>query len=147
MAAACPDDRLIVIEDTTELQCAAANVLTMRASLTVGLSRLVRTALRFSPKRIIVGVVRGGEALELIKAWNTGLPGGIATIHANSAREALPRLEDLIREATAAPMARTIAAAVHHILFVAKTDGGRRLEALIRIEGLAGDDYRISEEG
>ena len=79
MADALPEDRLVIIEDTAELQCAAPNAMIMRATSTVSLQRLVRATMRFSPKRIIVGEVRGGEALELIKAWNTGHPGGVAS--------------------------------------------------------------------
>lgn len=146
MAEACPDDRLVVIEDTTELQCAAPNAIIMRSTSAVSLQRLVRTALRFSPKRIIVGEVRGGEALELIKAWNTGHPGGVATIHANNAREGLQRLEDLVREATQAPMQKTIAAAVHFVVFIAKTTRGRVVEELISVDGVSGEDYRTSLE-
>ncbi len=146
MAERLTEDRLVIIEDTAELQCAAPNAMIMRATSTVSLQRLVRATMRFSPKRIIVGEVRGGEALELIKAWNTGHPGGVATIHANSAREALARLEDLIREATDAPMRRTIAAAVHFIVFIAKTAGGRRVEELLRVEALSGETYQTSPE-
>ncbi len=146
MAEALPDDRLVIIEDTAEIQCAAPNAMIMRATSSVSLQRLIRATMRFSPKRIIVGEVRGGEALELIKAWNTGHPGGVATIHANSAREALARLEDLVREATLAPMQRTIAAAVHFIVFIAKTARGRRVEELIRVEGTRGESYQTHLE-
>ena len=146
MVEACPEDRLVIIEDTTELQCAAKNAMIMRTTTTVSLQRLVRTTMRFSPKRIIIGEVRGGEALELIKAWNTGHPGGVATIHANSAREGLQRLEDLVREATEAPMQKTIAAAVHFVVFIAKTGQGRRVEELIRVHGFENDSYRTTVE-
>lgn len=146
MAEAMPGDRLVVIEDTPEIQCAAPNALIMRATSNVSLMRLVRASMRFSPKRIIVGEVRGGEALELIKAWNTGHPGGIATIHANSAKEGLIRLEDLVREVTAAPMRQTIGAAVHLILFIAKTERGRRVEELVRVEGVDQGEYQTFVE-
>ena len=146
MAERLPDDRLVIIEDTAEIQCAAPNAMILRATSAVSLQRLVRATMRFSPKRIIVGEVRGGEALELIKAWNTGHPGGVATIHANSAREGLQRLEDLIREATGAPMQKTIAASVHFIVFIAKTTVGRRVEELIRVVGHEGESYRTLVE-
>jgi type IV secretion system protein VirB11 len=113
----------------------------MRATSTVSLQRLVRTTMRLSPRRIIVGEVRGAEALEMLKAWNTGHPGGIATIHANSAADALARLEDLVREATAAPMQRTIAAAVHLIVFIARTATGRQVEEVVLVEGVSGQTY------
>jgi type IV secretion system protein VirB11 len=144
MADAAPEDRLVIIEDTAEIQCAAANSVIMRTSGTVSLEALVRTTLRFSPRRIIVGEVRGGEALAMLKAWNTGHPGGVATIHANGAADALSRLEDLIREATDAPMQKTIAAAVHLVVFIARTMRGRRVEELIEVKGVDGGQYRLS---
>ncbi len=94
------DERVILIEDTRELQCAAPDCVALRTkSGVVSLADLVRSTLRLRPDRIIVGEVRGPEALDLLKAWNTGHPGGIATVHANSARAALYRLEQLIQEA------------------------------------------------
>jgi P-type conjugative transfer ATPase TrbB len=145
MAAAAPDDRLVILEDTAEIQCAAPNAVILRATSTVSLQRLVRTTMRLSPRRIIVGEVRGAEALEMLKAWNTGHPGGIATIHANSAADALARLEDLVREATAAPMQRTIAAAVHLIVFIVKTATGRGVEEVVWVEGVNGETYLIRQ--
>jgi type IV secretion system protein VirB11 len=146
MAERLPGDRLVIIEDTAELQCAAPNAMIMRATSTVSLQRLVKATLRFAPKRIIVGEVRGGEALASIKAWNTGHPGGVATIHANSAADALPRLEDLVREASEAPMQRTIAAAIHLIVFIARTASGRRVEELLCVDGFDGNAYRVEPE-
>ena len=146
MVRASPGHRLVIIEDTAEIQCAAPNAMILRVTSAVSLQRLVRATMRFSPKRIIVGEVRGGEALELIKAWNTGHPGGVATIHANSAREGLQRLEDLIREATGAPMQKTIAASVHFIVFISKTASGRHIEELIRVVGHEGERYRTLVE-
>lgn len=137
-----PTDRLVILEDTAEIQCSTPNAMIMRATSAVSLQRLVATTMRFSPNRIIVGEVRGGEALELIKAWNTGHPGGIATVHANSAAEALLRLEDLVREATAAPMQKTIAAAIHYVVFITKRAGKRRVEELIRVTGIKDGLYQ-----
>ena len=88
-------DRVVLIEDTAELQCAAADkveMLTKRTDPPVTMTDLVRDTLRLRPDRIIIGEVRDGSALDLLKAWNTGHPGGLATIHANSAKEALTRL-------------------------------------------------------
>src|SRR3546814_2708837 len=88
--------RVILIEDTRELQCAASDVVALRTRPgIVGIADLVRSTLRLRPDRIIVGEVRGAEALDMLKAWNTGHPGGIATVHANSAASALYRLEQL----------------------------------------------------
>ena len=106
------------------------------------MSELVRMTLRMRPDRILVGEVRGGEALDLIKAWNTGHPGGLATVHANSASDALQRLEDLIGEVVTNVPRRAIAAAVDLIAFVrrdADAPAGRRVTELVRVGGLRGD--------
>ena len=93
-------DRVVLIEDTRELQCAAPNVVAMRTKDGVAsLTDLVRSALRLRPDRIPIGEVRGREALDLLKAWGTGHPGGIGTIHASTALGALRRLEQLVQEA------------------------------------------------
>ena len=90
-------DRVILIEDTRELQCQAQNLVALRTKDSVAsLSDLVRSSLRLRPDRIPIGEVRGSEALDLLKAWGTGHPGGIGTIHAGSALGALRRLEQLI---------------------------------------------------
>jgi type IV secretion system protein VirB11 len=93
------DERVILIEDTRELQCAAKDCVALRTRAgAVSMADLVRSTLRLRPDRIIVGEVRGAEALDMLKAWNTGHPGGIATVHANSARSALYRIEQLVQE-------------------------------------------------
>ena len=93
-------DRVVLIEDTRELQCKAPNLVALRTKDGVAsLSDLVRSSLRLRPDRIPIGEVRGAEALDLLKAWGTGHPGGIGTIHAGSALGALRRLEQLIQEA------------------------------------------------
>ncbi len=92
------DDRVVIIEDTRELQCAAPNLVAMRTKDGVAsLSDLVRSSLRLRPDRIPIGEVRGAEALELLKAWGTGHPGGVGTIHAGTGIGALRRLEQLIQ--------------------------------------------------
>lgn len=126
--------RLIVLEDTPELQVSGANtvqLLTRRADPEVTLRDLVQAALRLRPDRIIVGEVRDGAALDVLKAWNTGHPGGLLTLHANSARDALARLEDLCLEAQAASPARLIASAVGLIVFIARAASGRRITELL----------------
>jgi type IV secretion system protein VirB11 len=146
LAAACADDRLVILEDTAEIQCASENAVTLKTSETVDLRRLVRATLRLRPDRIIVGEVRGPEALDLLKAWNTGHPGGVATIHANSATAALTRLENLIAEATAAPMHASIAAAIDLVVSIARTARGRRVEEAIRVSGFDGVHYLTTRE-
>jgi type IV secretion system protein VirB11 len=128
----------VILEDTAEIQCASANAVLLRSCEAADLRRLLRATLRLRPDRILVGEVRGAEAFELLKAWNTGHPGGVATIHANDARSALTRLENLIAEATAAPAQRTIAEAIHLILCIAKTAQGRRIRELVRVRGFDG---------
>jgi Flp pilus assembly CpaF family ATPase len=84
-----PTERIVILEDTRELQCEARNAVQLHTGEVADLTRLVRVTMRLRPDRIIVGEVRGGEALALLKAWNTGHPGGITTVHANSAAAAL----------------------------------------------------------
>lgn len=128
------DARLLILEDTAELQCAGADVvqlLTKRTAPAVTMRDLVQMTLRLRPDRIVVGEVRDGAALEVLKAWNTGHPGGLLTIHANSAPDALVRLEDLCLETGAARAERLIASAVDIIVFMARTRAGRRIEEIV----------------
>ncbi len=114
----CPHDRIVLMEDTLELQCSHKNQYPMRTSLTVDMRMLLKTTMRLRPDRIVIGEVRGAEALDLLKSWNTGHPGGVTTIHANSSIEALSRLEMLIQEAIEIPMQRLIAKAVGLCIFI-----------------------------
>jgi type IV secretion system protein VirB11 len=145
IASATPTHRLVVIEDTAELQCAAENVVLLRATDTVTMNRLLKATMRLRPDRIIVGEVRGGEALTLLKAWNTGHPGGVCTVHANSARSGLIRLEQLIEEASHSPMRGLIAEAVDLLVFMEKTDvaPGRRVAEIVAVSGGADGGYQL----
>ena len=138
-------DRVVIIEDTRELQCAAPNLVAMRTKDGVAsLSDLVRSSLRLRPDRIPVGEVRGSEALELLKAWGTGHPGGIGTIHAGSAIGALRRMEQLIQEAVVTVPRALIAETIDLIAVLAGRGSARRLVELARVEGLGADgDYRV----
>lgn len=143
------DDRVFLIEDTPELQCSAWDVvavLTRRHPRPIGLVDLVRDALRMRPDRIVVGEMRdGAAALETLKAWNTGHPGGLSTLHANSAEEALIRLEDLLSEVVAAPSRRAIAQAIDLVIHIRRTREGFRLENLLLLDGLGEDGgYRLA---
>ena len=137
--------RVVVIEDTRELRCEADDavfLLTKNREPAVSMTTLVRATLRLRPDRIVVGEVRGPEALDLVKAWNTGHPGGLGTIHANSAADALQRLEDLIGEAVVNVPRRALAAAVNYVVFVrrdAHHPAGRRVAELVRVAGLRPD--------
>ena len=139
-----PDDRVVVIEDTPEIRCCSPNTVAIRTTRSVTLLSALRSSLRLRPDRIVVGEVRGPEALALLKAWNTGHPGGIATLHANDARSALRRLESLVAEATQAPMQPTIAEAVDLIVSIAKTPAGRRVQELIAVHGYENGQYLTS---
>ena len=137
------NERVIIIEDTRELQCTARDCVALRTKPgIVSLADLVRSTLRLRPDRIIVGEVRGAEALDMLKAWNTGHPGGIATVHANSAQSALYRLEQLIQEAVVTVPRRLIAEAIDVVVFISGRGVSRRIETIAELRGLAADgDY------
>jgi type IV secretion system protein VirB11 len=138
-------DRVVLIEDTRELQCAAANLVAMRTKDGVAtLADLVRSSLRLRPDRIPIGEVRGAEALDLLKAWGTGHPGGIGTIHAGSVIGALRRLEQLIQEAVVTVPRALIAETIDVVAVLSGRGSQRRLIELARVDGLGPhDDYRI----
>jgi P-type conjugative transfer ATPase TrbB len=138
-------DRVVLIEDTRELQCRAPNLVAMRTKDGVAsLSDLVRSSLRLRPDRIPIGEVRGAEALDLLKAWGTGHPGGIGTIHAGSAIGALRRMEQLIQEAVVTVPRALIAETIDLVAVLSGRGSTRRLAELARVEGLQPDgDYRV----
>lgn len=140
------EDRVFLIEDTSELQCSAWDVvavLTRREPL-LGVADLVRDALRMRPDRIVVGEMRdGAAALETLKSWNTGHPGGLSTIHANSGEDVLRRLEDLIMEVASAPPRRMISQAVERIVHISRIPEGRRVDGVFAVLGVEAETYRI----
>lgn len=139
------DDRVVLIEDTRELQCAAPNLVAMRTRDGVAtLAELVRSSLR--PDRIPIGEVRGAEALDLLKAWGTGHPGGVGTIHAGSARGALRRFEQLIQEAVVTVPRALIAETINLVAVLVRHGHGRRLAELVRVDGLdpVTGEYRLT---
>ena len=142
-------DRVVLIEDTRELQCCSPNLVALRTRDGVAsLSDLVRSSLRLRPDRIPIGEVRGAEALDLLKAWGTGHPGGIGTIHAGTAIGALRRLEQLIQEAVVTVPRALIAETIDVIAVLSGRGVDRRLAELARVEGLKPDgDYLIRLEG
>ncbi|MDQ6633825.1 MAG: P-type conjugative transfer ATPase TrbB [Gemmatimonadota bacterium] len=131
-----PKERVVILEDTVELQCAAVDHLALRSGPAVSLAQLVKSALRTSPNRIVVGEVRGGEALDLLDAWATGHPGGVATVHASSAEGALLRLDRLAQRANVPSQRELIAEAIHLIVVIEGGNGGRRVTDLARVDGL-----------
>ena len=142
-------DRVVLIEDTRELQCAAPNLVALRTKDGAAtLTDLVRSALRLRPDRIPIGEVRGGEALDLIKAWGTGHPGGVGTLHAGTAIGALRRLEQLVQEAVVTVPRALIAETIDLIAVLTGRGAQRRLAELAIVEGLAADgDYDLTPAG
>jgi type IV secretion system protein TrbB len=141
-----PNDRVISIEDTTELQCAVKNSVDLRAVGSVTMMDCLRACMRLKPTRIIVGEVRGAEAHTMLKAWNTGHPGGAATVHANDALSGLTRLESLVAEATTAPQQALIAEAVDLVIFVdeeASLAAGRKVRELALVTGYRDGRYQV----
>lgn len=141
-------DRVVLIEDTLELECKAADHLplrTMSGGLT--LTDLVRITMRLTPDRIVIGEVRGGEALGLVKAWGKGHPGGVATIHAGSAAGALTQLEQLILEAAVTVPRELIAQAVNVIVYLEGRGHARRVKEIVRVDGLDESGYRCVPGG
>nr|WP_299864768.1 P-type conjugative transfer ATPase TrbB [uncultured Roseobacter sp.] len=138
-------DRVVLIEDTHELQCLTPNLVALRTKDGVAtLSDLVRSSLRLRPDRIPIGEVRGPEALDLLKAWGTGHPGGIGTIHAGTAIGALRRLEQLIQEAVVTVPRALVAETIDIIAVLAGRGPDRRLAELARVTSLdATGDYAL----
>lgn len=140
-------DRVVLIEDTRELQCTAPNLVALRTKDGVAsLSDLVRSSLRLRPDRIPIGEVRGSEALDLLKAWGTGHPGGVGTIHAGSALGALRRMEQLIQEAVVTVPRALIAETIDLVAVLVREGHGRRLGELARVVGIdpASGDYHLT---
>jgi type IV secretion system protein TrbB len=134
------DARIVMIEDTRELQSPAPDTVALRTRPgTVSMTDLVRSTLRLRPDRIIVGEVRGPEALDMLKAWNTGHPGGIATVHANSAEAALYRVEQLVQEAVVTVPRRLVAEAIDLVVFIAGRGVDRSIGAIVRVAGVDPD--------
>ena len=139
-----PTERVFIIEDTAEIQCAAENYVQYHTSIDVTMTALLKTTLRMRPDRILVGEVRGPEALDLLMAWNTGHEGGAATLHANNAKAGLDRLAMLIsmHPDSPKPIEPLIGEAVHVIVHIARTpDGSRRIQEILEVSGYAGGQY------
>ena len=136
-----PSHRLLILEDTAEIQCAAENAVCLHTTDSTDMARLLKSTMRLRPDRIIVGEVRDGAALTLLKAWNTGHPGGITTIHANTAHSALRRLEQLTAEVSQQPMREVIGEAVDLIVSIERTATGRRVRDVMRVTGFDGATY------
>ncbi len=138
-----PAERICIIEDTAEIQCAAENFVQYHTSLEVSMTALLKTILRMRPDRILVGEVRGAEALDLLDAWNTGHEGGAGTLHANSSHAGLTRLKSLISRNESAPadIEPLIGEAVHLVVHIARTPEGRRVQEILEISGYVDGRY------
>ena len=139
-----PMERFVIIEDTGEIQCKAENYVQYHTSIEVSMTMLLKTTLRMRPDRILVGEVRGEEALDLLDAWNTGHPGGAATLHANSAQEGLTRLKSLVSRNKSAPseIEPLIGEAVHVVVHIARTpEGSRRIQEILEVSGYVDGRY------
>ena len=145
-----PEHRVVIIEDTVELQCSSKNVVQLRTSDTVTMQGLLRVTMRLRPDRILVGEVRGAEALALLKAWNTGHPGGLATVHANDASAGLLRIKQLIEEGLQGGKAdpEVIAEAVGLVVVIKKTSvaPGRRVTEMVRVLGYKNGEYVLADD-
>ena len=146
MAQVAPQDRVISIEDTTELQCSVRNHVDLLAVGSISMLDCLRACMRLKPTRIVVGEVRGAEAHTMLKAWNTGHPGGAATVHANDALSGLIRLESLVAEATSAPQQTLIAEAVDLVVFVDQEPdllAGRKVREVALVTGYRDGRYEV----
>ena len=139
------DDRIIIIEDTKELQCKAKDYVALRTKDGVAsMTDLLKATMRLRPDRIVIGEVRGPEALALLKAWNTGHPGGCATVHADSAKKGLTRLEQLIQEGGVVPSPQLISDAVNLVIYIEKTNTGRVVKELASVS-YSDSEYLLSK--
>lgn len=143
MVANDPAERVFIIEDTGEIQCAAENYVQYHTSIDVTMTALLKTTLRMRPDRILVGEVRGPEALDLLMAWNTGHEGGAATLHANNAKAGLDRLAMLIsmHPDSPKPIEPLIGEAVHVVIHIARTPDGRRIQEILEVSGYHDGQY------
>ena len=136
-------DRILILEDTRELQCSAPNVVFLRTQDNIDMTRLLKSTMRLRPDRIVVGEVRDGAALALLKAWNTGHPGGISTIHADNAYAGLLRLESLIQEAIPSPQPQLIAEAVDIVIYIERVHFSRRVREMAFVKGYKDGLYQL----
>ena len=142
-----PDARPIFIEDTPELRTEQLNTAFLQTSRDQDMTALVASTLRLAPGRIIVGETRDGAALAMIKSWNTGHPGGMTSVHANSARMALERLDLLVCEASVTPQRKQIARSVDLVVFIKATRTGRRVTEILNVKGYENGEFICEESG
>jgi len=151
------DERIVTIEDSAELQLQQPHVVRLETRPPniegkgeVTQRDLVRNALRMRPDRIVIGEVRGGEAIDMLQAMNTGHDGSLTTVHANTPRDALARLETMIQmtgmRLSDRAMRQQVAAAINLVVQVARlSDGTRRVTAISEITGMEGETITMQE--
>lgn len=145
--------RVITIEDTLELEVEADEVVRLRTvrsgdTITRSMAQAIRDTLRMTPDRLIVGEVRGPEVMDMLDAWNTGHPGGLASAHANNARDGLGRIEDMLVQGGYTPVPRKIARTIQVIVSIGFTTidtpegkrSVRRVKEMLRVEGVRSTD-------
>lgn len=133
IATSSPEHRIVIIEDVLELQCSVKNTVFLRTSTHIDQVSLLRATLRLRPDRIVVGEVRDKSALALLKAWNTGHPGGIGTVHANSTGAALVRIGQLIQEAGVPAAPELISEAVNLVVSIKRNATGRTIDEVAEV--------------
>jgi len=150
-------DRIVTIEDAVELQLQQDHVVRLESRPAniegkgeVSIRDLVRNSLRMRPDRIVVGEVRGGESLDMLQAMNTGHDGSISTVHANSPRDAVARLETLVLMAgmdlPLRAIREQIASAVNLIVHISRLrDGSRRVTHVTEVQGMEGDIVTLQD--
>jgi type IV secretion system protein TrbB len=138
--------RIVILQERLEFGWCGGNVLSLRTSESADLARLLQATLRLRPDTIVVGEVRGREALEMLKAWNSRHPGGITTVDANDVGAALSRLDQLAQEAGVPPQPGLVGAAVDFVVAMQRTSTGRAVSEVVRVEGYDRDNgYRLRE--
>ena len=134
------EERILILEDTKELQCSAPNCVFMRTTDHASLKDLLQSVMRFNPDRICVGELRNGAAIELLKAWNSGHPGGFCTIHADSCEKGLKKLGQYISEVSIMPQNDLIADSVDLIINIKKEGLRRFVKEIAEVE-----DFDVSK--
>jgi P-type conjugative transfer ATPase TrbB len=139
-----PHERFVILEDTIELQCAAEQDVRFKKSPGATMTDLLRTSLRMRPDRLLVGEVRGPEALDLLMAWNSGHEGGCASLHANGCRPGLSKLAMLVSMAPEAPrhIEPLIGEVVHVLVHIARTPRGGRIQEIREVRGFHDNQYQ-----
>lgn len=138
-------NRVVLIEDVQELQCETENKVRMKTCKNTSIRDLIKITMRKTPERIIVGEIRDGAALDLLKAWNSGHPGGISTIHADDCLGGLEKLEQYIQEVSANPQSKLIARAVDLVVVIAKVEGQRKITQIVTVNGYKNGEYILNE--